>query len=84
MEGPPRWTSRTTVGISAMEASPSISVIRERPGPDVDVIDLTPANDAPTQEPSAESSSSVWITEPPTFGIHSERKWSTSDEGVIG
>ena len=33
VEGPPRWTSTTTSGISAMTAQPSASVLSEMPGP---------------------------------------------------
>ncbi len=84
VEGPPRWTSTTTQGTSAMEARPSISVMSDRPGPDVDVMDFTPANDAPTTAPIAASSSSVWMTEPPIFGSHSSANWRISVEGVIG
>jgi hypothetical protein len=40
VDGPPRWTSMITAGISAMEASPSISVMSARPGPEVAVMAL--------------------------------------------
>ena len=73
-----------TIGTSAMEARPSISVMSERPGPEVAVIDLTPAKEAPITAPIAASSSSVWRKEPPARGIHSARKCRISDEGVIG
>ena len=56
----------------------------ERPGPDVAVMDFTPANDAPTTAPIAASSSSVWTTEPPIFGSHSSANWRISVDGVIG
>ncbi len=42
VEGPPRITSTTTIGTSAATASPSASVIRERPGPAVAVSAGTP------------------------------------------
>ena len=58
--------------------------MRERPGPEVAVIDLTPENDAPITAPIAASSSSVWRKAPPARGIHSVRKCRISDEGVIG
>ena len=67
-----------------LEASPSISDIRDRPGPDVAVIAFAPANDAPITTPIADSSSSVCTHVPPIFGSHSPRKCSTSDDGVIG
>src|SRR3989338_8732200 len=38
VEGPPRWTSTTTQGSSAINAMPSISLINARPGPEVAVI----------------------------------------------
>ncbi len=60
VDGPPRWTSMITDGTSAIEARPSISVISARPGPEVAVIDLTPANEPPMTAPIADSSSSVW------------------------
>ena len=58
--------------------------MRESPGPDVAVIDLTPAKEAPMTAPIAASSSSVWMKEPSTRGSHSPRKWRISDDGVIG
>ena len=39
--GPARWQSTTIAGSSAMLESPSISVISDRPGPLVAVIDFT-------------------------------------------
>ena len=71
-------------GTSAIEARPIISIISERPGPDVAVMDFTPAKDAPMMAPIAASSSSVWTTEPPARGSHSARKCRISEEGVIG
>ena len=52
----PRQASRYYLPI---DAKPSISVISARPGPDVAVMDLTPANDPPMTAPMALSSSSV-------------------------
>jgi len=37
VEGPPRITSTTTIGISAEVARPSASIISESPGPEVAV-----------------------------------------------
>ena len=73
-----------TAGISAIDARPSISVISASPGPEVAVIDLTPAKEPPITAPIAESSSSVCTRYPPTFGISSDSRWRTSDDGVIG
>ena len=41
--GPPRWTSTTTRGISAIQARPRPSLMREMPGPAVAVMDFLPA-----------------------------------------
>ena len=43
VEGPPRWTSTMTSGISAIIAQPSASVFREIPGPLEPVTDTRPA-----------------------------------------
>ena len=42
VDGPPRITSTTTIGISAAVASPSASIISESPGPEVAVSDGVP------------------------------------------
>jgi hypothetical protein len=56
----------------------------ESPGPDVAVMDFTPAKDPPITAPIAASSSSVCRTEPPARGSHSARKCRISEDGVIG
>ena len=84
VDGPPRCTLTITAGTSAIDERPSISAISERPGPDVAVIDFTPANDAPMTAPIAESSSSVCSAVPPSFGSHSASMCRISDDGVIG
>jgi hypothetical protein len=43
VEGPPRCTSTTTSGISAITARPSISVLSAIPGPEVMVMAVLPA-----------------------------------------
>ena len=65
VDGPPRCTSTQTRGSSAMVARPSISVFRDRPGPEVAVIAFLPAKEAPTTAPSPAISSSAWSTVPP-------------------
>ena len=84
VEGPPRCTFTTTSGSSAIVASPSISVFRDMPGPEVAVSAFLPANDAPTQAPMPAISSSHWSIVPPYFQISRFRKCMISDEGVIG
>ena len=42
VDGPPRITSTTTIGTSAATASPSASIISDRPGPEVAVSEGTP------------------------------------------
>ncbi len=84
VDGPPRITSTTTIGTSAATASPMLSVISARPGPEVAVSDGTPPYEAPMIMLMDASSSSAWISAPPTCpsagAIHS----SSSVAGVIG
>ena len=61
MLGPPRITFTITHGVSAMQAYPRFSCIREKPGPLVAVIDFTPARDAPITAPMLAISSSIWM-----------------------
>src|SRR6516165_4769328 len=68
VEGPARMTSMTTMGISAAVASPSASIINERPGPDVAVSAGVPPKDAPMIMLIAASSSSACRRTPPTLG----------------
>ena len=84
VEGPTRWTSTTTAGISATTASPIISVMSEKPGPEVAVIALTPAYEAPSTVPSAEISSSVCTTKPPSLGSSFAKNSMMSVAGVMG
>ena len=63
--GPPRCTSTTTSGISAMTARPMPSCFSEYPGPDVIVTATLPAYDAPIANAQAAISSSAWCTMPP-------------------
>ena len=84
VDGPPRCTFTITLGISAIDERPIISDIKERPGPEVAVIDFAPAKEAPTTAPMAASSSSVCTQVPPIFGSQSASNCRTSVEGVIG
>ncbi len=55
-----------------MQAKPRFSCIREKPGPLVAVIALTPASEAPTTAPIEAISSSIWIKVPPRAGSRSD------------
>jgi len=82
--GPPRWMSTTTVGTSIITPKPKFSIIRLNPGPDVAVIDLAPAQEAPKIAAIEASSSSNWINMPPTSGNLLEMCSAISLAGVIG
>ena len=84
VDGPPRMTSTTTTGTSALTASPMPSVISASPGPEVAVSDGTPANDAPTIMLIDASSSSACSSEPPTLASAGAIHSSSSVAGVIG
>ena len=84
VEGPERCTSTTTQGISANAAKPMFSCLREKPGPEVAVMDLTPATDAPMTAAMLASSSSIWMNLPPTRGSFSAQPSAISVEGVMG
>ena len=73
-----------TIGISAMTAQPSASVLRESPGPEVPVSDRCPEYDAPQAIAMAASSSSAWTKIPPYLGNSARRISMTLDHGVIG
>ncbi len=84
VEGPARCTSTTTQGVSVQMARPIFSSIRLNPGPDVAVMLLTPAQDAPTMEAMAAISSSIWMNVPPTSGSRPEICSAISVAGVMG
>jgi hypothetical protein len=67
-----------------MAAYPRFSCISENPGPEVAVIDLTPAALAPMTAPIDAISSSIWMNRPPTWGSRSDRTSAISVDGVIG
>ena len=60
VDGPPRCTSTMTSGSSAMTASPIISDLSARPGPEVVVQPSAPPKEAPMAEPMPAISSSAW------------------------
>ncbi len=60
VEGPARWTSNTTAGISAKYAKPRNSCISEMPGPEVAVKERAPFHEAPITMPIEAISSSAW------------------------
>src|SRR5216684_2124776 len=59
VDGPPRWMSQMTSGISTATASPIASVLSAMPGPEVVVIASAPAYAAPIDEVIAAISSSA-------------------------
>ncbi len=60
------------------------SIIREKPGPEVTVNDLAPAQAAPRIAIEDASSSSIWMKTPPTVGMRAANRSTTSVEGVMG
>src|SRR5713101_284323 len=60
VDGPPRWMSQITSGISTATASSIASVFSAMPGPEVVVIASAPAYAAPIDEVMAASASSAW------------------------
>ena len=60
------------------------SCFREKPGPLVAVMDLTPARDAPQTAHMEEISSSICTNLPPTAGSSSARLSAISVDGVMG
>src|SRR5215471_19551076 len=93
VEGPARWTSNNTAGISAKYAKPRNSCISEIPGPDVAVNARAPFQAAPITMPIEASSSSACTIATLFFllavSTRSRRQWlvkasARDDEGVIG
>ena len=67
-----------------MPERPSSSVIRESPGPEVEVIERTPAKEAPRTMPMEAISSSACSMHPPTLGSSAAMNSMISLAGVIG
>src|SRR5688500_1886455 len=93
VEGPARWMSKMTAGISAKYESPMNSCISEMPGPLVQVNARAPCQAAPITMPIEASSSSAWITAYLFFFVAGSTRnfrhqlWNASAievEGVIG
>src|SRR3990172_10871372 len=82
--GPPLCESTMTAGISAIERRPMVSDMSDSPGPDVDVMLLPPAHDAPATLQIADISSSVWRTMPPSLGRWTASHSMISEAGVMG
>ncbi len=80
--GPTLWTSTTTRGTSIMWANPMPSCFREKPGPDVLVMDFRPARLAPMAMWIEAISSSAW-TKAISYS-RSARTCMISEAGVIG
>src|SRR5512138_1390112 len=83
VEGPPRCTSTTTNGSSALTAKPRPSLLSDKPGPEVDDTPRHPANEAPMAEQIPAISSSAWKAMAPRLFILVS-SWRISDAGVIG
>ena len=83
VDGPPRCTSMTTRGTSAITAKPMASLFRARPGPEVEVAARQPAKLAPiaVQTPAISSSACTVIT-PKSLRLDNSCKISVA--GVIG
>jgi hypothetical protein len=84
VEGPDRWTLTITQGVSVINAYPIFSIMSENPGPEVVVMALAPAQEAPITDDMAASSSSIWMYAPPTLGINWDMISAVSVAGVIG
>ena len=84
VEGPPRWISATTRGISAIQARPRPSLISEKPGPAVPVIAFLPANPAPTMLVIDSISDVAWYTNLPGPARLFSSQISSDVAGEIG
>ena len=84
MEGPPRWMLPTTHGVSVIIPKPMFSIMRLNPGPEVAVMDFTPAFDAPRIAAMDAISSSIWIYTPLICGRRQDICSATSVAGVNG
>jgi hypothetical protein len=73
-----------THGTSAIAAKLMCSCIREKPGPLVAVIALSPPSDAPITAPRLAISSSIWMKTPPAFGMARDICSMISVAGVMG
>src|SRR2546423_1286923 len=83
VEGPPRWISQMTSGISTATARPIASVFSAMPGPEVVVMASAPAYAAPMAEVMAAISSSAWKVMTPK-SLYWDSSCKMSDAGVMG
>jgi hypothetical protein len=83
VDGPPRWMSQMTSGISSDTASPIASLFNEMPGPDDVVTASDPPNEAPIAAPTPAISSSAWNVRTPKR-LCLESSCRMSEAGVIG
>ncbi len=67
-----------------MAARPMVSIIREKPGPEVTVITFCPPQAPPMRAVAEAISSSIWMNRPPTLGQRSAKRSAVSVEGVMG
>ncbi|MBI3288809.1 MAG: hypothetical protein HYZ74_04755 [Elusimicrobia bacterium] len=84
VEGPPRWTSTTTTGVSIMPAMPTASVMRAKPPPEVPVMARTPAWPAPMAMFMAASSSSACLKTTPYLAARGASQCMMPEAGVMG
>ncbi len=93
VEGPARCTFTITDGISAKYASPMNSVMRETPGPEVQVKARAPFHAAPITMPMEASSSSACTMATLLFPVAASTRnlrqcfakaSATDDDGVMG
>src|ERR1700735_3777985 len=93
VDGPERWASKITAGISAKYANPRNSCISEMPGPEVAVKARAPFQAAPITMPIEASSSSACTMAELFFWVAGSTRirgqWrvkasASEDDGVIG
>ena len=84
MLGPAHCTLHTTQGVSVHRPSPMFSIIREKPGPEVLVMDLAPPRLPPRMAAMEAISSSIWMNTPPTWGKRLLMRSATPVAGVMG
>ena len=84
VEGPRRWMSTITMGISLPMANEICSLYRLMPGPEVAVMTFRPAIEAPRQKPIEAISSSPWMQIPPSGGSMASMWFRIVVAGVMG
>ena len=84
VDGPPRWTSMTMSGISAITAQPMASPLSEMPGPEDPVTATRPPQLEPMAIETAAISSSHWTKIPSYLGSSRRSSSMMSDHGVMG